>query len=459
MASEVEHENKALRETSSSTSDFQYDEEKHEKKFVMSQADEVREKVLKRHLKHRLPLKQGMYELSTRRRSVQTKQDHHFYDGHHWEVGGVDPAKDDGSDPLFMEHTTRKLTVQAVNEAVDAEQERRVKKESRDMRRASTVLTPMNKELKSIVHKSKKAEKKKDKDMVMKVEEKLDTVMDQLLHTDHLKEMENAEEEERQWRMHRMEDVTDFDKSQADKGLLAEVTTMSNVAKTRHNVETELLGAFHDLEEVHDEVEHGVDDLFRELKDEFVLSFKRTTHLMKLPGLEEKERRRRIQEIENFVNEGKSDPLKERAMDTKDTMHDELTRTFATVQLAEAEKDETTRADAEVRMGGALEELLHSRNSKMADDACAKERRRRIKEEEMEFRSSSVDPDKERMRDAVKLVQEQMLIKKFHGRKKEPQSKKPTETFSKEECLNDKKLRQMRMKARRQLSIQGDLDM
>lgn len=48
--------------------------------------------------------------------------------------------------------------------------------------------------------------------MVMKVEEKLDTVLDQLLHTDHLKEMENAEEEERQWRMHRMEDVTDFNK-------------------------------------------------------------------------------------------------------------------------------------------------------------------------------------------------------------------------------------------------------
>lgn len=63
----------------------------------------------------------------------------------------------------------------------------------------------------------------------------------------------------------------------------------------------------------------------------------------------------------------------------------------------------------------------------MADDACAKERRRRIKEEEAEFRSSSVDPVKERMRDAVKRVQEQMLIKKFHGRKKEPQSKKVCE--------------------------------
>lgn len=57
-----------------------------------------------------------LLKLSTRRRSVQTKQDNHFYDGHHWEVGGVDQTKDDESDPLFMEHTTRKLTVQAVNE-------------------------------------------------------------------------------------------------------------------------------------------------------------------------------------------------------------------------------------------------------------------------------------------------------------------------------------------------------
>ncbi|XP_041459842.1 centromere-associated protein E-like isoform X2 [Lytechinus variegatus] len=440
-------------------SDFQYDEEKNEKVFMMSQADEVREKVLKRHLKHRLPRKKGMYELPTRRRSVQTNQDHHFYDGNHWEVGGVDPSRDQdvdvGSDPLAMEHTTRKLTIQAVNQAVDTEQERRIKKESRDMRRASAVLSPVNKELKSIVHKSKKTEKKKEKEIIMKVEEKLDTVLDQLLHTDHLKSMEETENAEREWRMRRMEDLTDFDKAEADKTLLTEVKTMSNVAKARRNVETELMGAFHDLEEVHDEVEHGVDDLYRELKDDFVLSFKRTTHLMKVHALEENERRRRLQEIEKFVDEKESDPVHDKAMDSKDMVQDELIRTFATVQLAEAEEEETCRARTEVMKGEALEELLHCRNGQLADNACVEERKRRIKEAESELQSSHVDPIKERMRDAVKLVQEQMLMKKFHGKKIQPRSEPPKNASSEEESLNDQRLRQMRMKARRKSCVQG----
>ena len=60
----------------------------------------------------------------------------------------------------------------------------------------------------------------------------------------------------------------------------------------------------------------------------------------------------------------------------------------------------------------------------MADDACAEERKRRIRDEEAELRSSKVDPVKERMRDAVKRVQEQMLMTKFHGKRIQPQSEK-----------------------------------
>ncbi|XP_071492071.1 uncharacterized protein [Diadema antillarum] len=419
--------NKDLSNKTSTTSDFQYDEDKHDRVFMMSQADEVREKVLKRHLKHRLPRKPGMYELPTRRRSVQTNGKR-FYHGHHWDVGGNASSRNEGADaidlepscspPVNFEHTTRRLTIQAVDEAVDVEQLRRIQTESRDQERARSVLSPVNKELKSLVHKSKKEEKKTEKKNIKKVEETKNMVMEEMLHKKHLKELQGEEEEERQRRMRRMEELTDDDKSSADKHLLSEVKAMSNTAKVWCNVRQELEGAFHDLEEVHDEVDHAVDDLYQDLRDDFVLSFKRTTHRMKLHVLEETERRRRLNLMKS-LSEGDEvvDPVHQRSLEAKDSVHEELLRTFALVKLAEDEEEETSRERAKLLMVDALDEMLHAIKIKAVDDACAEERKRRIREAEKESRDPRVNPAKERMRDAVRLVQEQMLLQKFNGKK------------------------------------------
>ena len=62
--------------------------------------------------------------------------------------------------------------------------------------------------------------------------------------------------------------------------------------------------------------------------------------------------------------------------------------------------------------------IRHRRNGQMADDACANERKRRIKEAEDELQAARADPMKERMRDNWLLVQEHMLMERFRGEKK-----------------------------------------
>ena len=48
--------------------------------------------------------------------------------------------------------------------------------------------------------------------MVRKVEEKHDSVMEELLHKNHLSQLAREEEEEKERRVKRMEEMTDFEK-------------------------------------------------------------------------------------------------------------------------------------------------------------------------------------------------------------------------------------------------------
>ncbi|XP_022105610.1 uncharacterized protein LOC110987305 [Acanthaster planci] len=433
--------------------DEDYDAEEPERMYHLDLSSRIKEKFHRRLVKTGIPRRPGFYQIQTSR--SMAKPSGHFYSGKHWEMA---PQSADKCDVRALqkplERTTRRLTICAVNQACDFEQHRRMKNEAREMQQAGSLLSPLNKEFKRIIAFNEEEQQKEEMGKRQALMEDKDCVMAQLLYRDNAKNIQQAVEEERHRRMTIMSELTDEEKSSGDANFREMLRSLSKVSKLWQEIQDELSNAVHDLEEVHEEENHAIGDIFNELKDDFVLSFKRATLLMKFHMAEENERRHRVNEA-RLLSSGKKklDPVQRRSSYMKDLTQQELVRVFNSVVMAENEKEEKEEVETDQHKMTAMEEMLRRHSIKEADHACALERVRRIQEAEDEVQPGARrDPLKERIKDMMVDVQEQMLLQIFRGHKVRHAEPRDIGYYA-GESSQDRKLRTLRTQSRRKSCV------
>ncbi|XP_072033201.1 uncharacterized protein [Amphiura filiformis] len=358
--------------------------------------------------------------------------------------------------PLLLEHTTRRLTLAAVDGAMELEQMRRTKHEEREREMAVRLYSPINRELVRLIAFNVDEEKKEKRAYHVLVETEKESVLQQLLHGTHQKSVDELMEEERERRVQLLEDLTDADKCTNDMDLQAVLKGLSKTHKVMQAFQFELMGAITDLEEVSHEESHAVDDLYLELKDDFVSSFRRATLLMKFHMAEENEKRRRMADARAIYTGRKGvDSYFKKSLNEKAEMQEELTRMFAGVIQEVTQKEYVMENDTQEHKTDAQEQLLHRLAIMQADQAAARERVDRVHEMEEELCGKS-DPFKEHVKDIILNVQEQMLMNRFHGKRimfRQPSRREYDQEYYEAESPQDRKLREARMKSRRHINV------
>ncbi|KAJ8036664.1 hypothetical protein HOLleu_20707 [Holothuria leucospilota] len=445
----------------------EFDEEEKEHCFMLRTNDAILDKAFRRHFKQSLPRKEGHYKLQTRVRKVHDEENvDRFYSGHHWEVDGryhsgsdldEQPGDEFNNRPLQLERTTCKLTVLAVQDAMGAEQRRRKRKQSQLADRAKDALKPLHNELEAIINRNEERLKQERKESVREMGDVKDDVMIELIRQYNDQILEEDVESERQRRLEQYDQLTESDDINDENR--ERLKSLAFVSSLWQDMQCELTGAFNDLDEVHTEEDNAVNGLFLELKDEFIRSFQRATHLMKLHMTEEKERRRSLSEARSIAAGQKDmDTTRKKAMLAKTAVDEELNRLFAGVKKDDSFGTGVGQGQASRDMDQTLEGLVHKVHARDVDQACAEERIVRLAEiaEEMEF--GTMDSMKEALKDAMVLIQEQMLLSKFHGHKVQTTVTKTSgrQVSQEGETEQDKKLRTARLKSRRQSCVVTD---
>ncbi|XP_038076595.1 uncharacterized protein LOC119744629 [Patiria miniata] len=433
--------------------DDDYDAEEPEKMYHLDLASRIKEKFHRRLVKTGIPRRPGYYQIQTCR--SMAKPSGHYYTGKHWEMapqgadrGGV------GALQRPLERTTRRLTICAVNQACDDEKGRRTKNEAREMQVAGRLFSPLNKEFKHIIAFNEEEQEKEETCKRQGLMEGKDCVMADLLYQQNGKKLNRGIEEERQRRMTIMSELTDEEKSSGDANFREMLRSLSRVSKLWQEIQDELSNAVHDLEEVHEEEDHAIGDIFNELKDDFVLSFKRATLLMKFHMAEENERQRRLNEA-RLLSSGKKqlDQVQRRSSYMKDLTQQELVRVFNGVVMAENEQQEKLEYETDLRKGMFMEQMLRRHSIQEADHACALERVRRIQEAEDDLRPGTrKDQLKEHIKDIMVDVQEQMLLQIFRGHKVRIADPRDIRYYA-DESPQDRKLRNVRTQSRRKSCV------
>ncbi|XP_033113024.1 uncharacterized protein LOC117113711 [Anneissia japonica] len=371
------------------------------------------------------------------------KQASHFYDRKHWDV--------EEEESCYLERKLRKQTVSAVDDAVDREKLRRMRDERNRHLGAKSMVLTINNELFRLIGFNLEAEKKKIDSIMHDCEDNLDYSLNVLARKANDFKLVRAVEDERERRVSLMNAMTDDNKTASDKEFRNYLKCLAHVNNIWAAIQNELNGAMGDLEVVKAEEEHALDDLYREMKDELVLNFKRSTNSLGSLMQEENEKRRRLAEARAYASGKKQmDKTSTKSMQLKVLSHEELMRLFAGVIQDESQKEARAVRESEIHHDDVMQRMIRRQSIQWADNECALERTRRILEAERESRSG-IDYEKERIRDAMQSIQENMIIEKFHGHR----IVVPKQTFhtydeDQFETEQDRKLRQVRMKSRRQ---------
>ncbi|PIK52815.1 hypothetical protein BSL78_10248 [Apostichopus japonicus] len=439
--------------------DVEFDEEEH--CFNMKHNDAAIEKSFRRQIKPNLRRKDGHYQMETRVKRVHDEQqdDPRFYSGHHWEVDGRYHSESEPEDtygdefnnrPLQLERTTCKLTIIAVQDAMNAEQRRRVRRQKQTSQKALKIFKPLNRELEQVITRNEERLKKEKKSFVRDMGDAKDEFMIELTRRYQDGVIEKEFEVEKDRRLHLYDEMTDSD--QTDPQFLLRVTSLAKNSKYWRDIQFELSGAFNDLDEVHKEENHAVDDLFLELKDEFIQSFKSATNLMKLHMTEERERRRRLWEVRSLASgQREIDGKRKLMMESKTNVDEELRRMNAGVTKADCFDQGVGLGFSTKVMDHSLEVMVRRVNAILVDRACAEERAIRLGDIAVEIQHGGLDSLTEALKDAMLSIQEQMLLSIFHGHKVSSPMKMESNLDG--ETEQDKKLRTARLKSRRQSCV------
>ncbi|XP_006814340.2 uncharacterized protein LOC102809824 [Saccoglossus kowalevskii] len=424
---------------SDSDSDYDIDEREHHD-YMLGMQEVIHQGVHHSKIKTGIKRRPGHYTIGTRLNAPKDGGLDHFYNGKHWEIDMEKP----------LERTTRGLTLSAVAEMVEKEQLRRVREDAKIRQMAWKVLSELNNEFKNTIIKSQEDHNVFIVEEVEKVEERKNDVMVQLGRL-RKKLMNTAmAEDERARRVEMMNELSKTDQYEDDFILGVYAKAYADVNRKWAAVQSDFMDAMSDLDEVRDEEDHEIDDRYTEIKDCFVLNFKRASTMIRIQVAAQAEKRRQL--LERRQLDLNTDKTRRWGMQRKDLTQQQLIRHFAALLHQEESTKLITMSMCININSMVMEEMARRASIRAADRAMAIERIRRIKEAEDEA-MGRVDPVKEALKDYMVQIQEQMLLQKFHGHRVRKVKNQKREQYYPAESQQDSKLRNIRMKSRRQSCV------
>ncbi|XP_071941967.1 uncharacterized protein [Antedon mediterranea] len=422
-------------------SDEEYDEEEAPVSFLLTTKEIIAQRVYRDHVKKGIKRRPGYYKIKTKRTGM--KKPSHFYDRRHWDVNNEQQC--------CLEKKQRNMTLAAVDDAVDKEKARRLREGRNRYLGAKNMLLKINKELGRVIGFNIECEKKLVDSIMRGCENNLDYSLSVLTRKAKDAQLGCTLEDERERRVALMNAMIDDDRTSNDKEFRFYMKCLAHVNNVWVQIQNELDSAMGDLEVVKVEEENALDELYREMKDELVLHFKRSTTALESLMLEENEKRRRLAEARAYASGKKQmDNVSVKSMQLKVLSHEELMRLFAGVVQNETQKEAVTTRESEMRHDDVMYKMIRRQSIQWADHECALERTRRILEADREAKAGGMDYEKERIKDAMQSIQENMIIEKFHGHRVIVPKVIFHDAYEYNLTEQDLKLRQQRMKSRRQ---------
>ncbi|XP_067668660.1 trichohyalin-like [Haliotis asinina] len=379
----------------------------------------------------------GYYQLKDRKHAVMTPKVV-AYDGKHWDLTVSNR----------LHRATPRLTAYAIEREVAREQLQQVKSEESRQQAASRVLQALHAEFHDRITQSQALEQ----EILEKMKNDLAVVKDEahceLMRKYNIKHFDEEIETERERQIAMVEIFNGCMKS---PNMSRSVENMlGGFAEANHRksiVQQDLVEAFARFNEEEVEADSEYKDAMMEMMDESLNTLQQMFNKNNTKRLEEDERRQRLIELKKQSK----DPNFRKQKNEFDGVMNDLHKAFDNLKQQEmtaSSEFETLMSD---RKECVLQELRRRDASRWADKISAKEKARRIQEEENLLRQK--DPYRDKMLKVVSRVQRQMILQKFAGRwinlagaRKNEEDMDDLEDIEND---RDRRLKATRMRARR----------
>ncbi|XP_078579496.1 uncharacterized protein LOC144863806 isoform X1 [Branchiostoma floridae x Branchiostoma japonicum] len=364
-----------------------------------------------------------------------------YYSGTHWDV-----------DVENTEGLTRKESGTAVDKQMDKEKERRMKEEEAVRLLADWVLAPLRKEIVGVLSESQAEMEREQDEQKQHACQVLSDAQAELVHKIRGQEVEDECEDERHRREYIMDALMGKDQKLARTDSFTDLLkALSETDSKMGDVQNQLMGAFFRMEDDDEQEKEELNDLFKGMKADFTSELLHASGGIRSQIHTESERKDILFESHALYNKeaGESELIESRGkvFDSMEGVAEEMMRLYAGVQMDLGQKQEKEELQARTAHSSTLEELSKRSLKREVHRAMAKERARRIREA-AEQAKRGPDPGRNMLMELVARVQEEMLIKRFHGRKvafREPEQS----PYSEEESEQDRMLRNQRLSVRR----------
>ncbi|CAH1252316.1 Hypp9248 [Branchiostoma lanceolatum] len=385
-----------------------------------------------------LKRRMGFWKMGACRYSSSGSQK--YYSGTHWDV-----------DVGNTEGLTRKQSGVAVDKQMDREKERRTKEEAAVRLLADYVLTPLRKEIMNVLTESQAEMEKEQEEQKQQACQILSDAQAQLVHKIRGQEVEDECQDER----NRRENIMDALMGKKEKMVRTDSFTdllksLSETDDKMGEVQDQLMSAFFRMEDDDEQEQEELKDLYKGMRGDMVSEILHASGGIRSQVHTESERKDILFESHNLANKESVESAvmesRGKVFDTMEGVTEEMMRLYAGVQMNLGQKQEKAEFKRKSSHSTTMQELSKRSLKQQVHRAMAQERARRIREAaEMAKRP---DPGRIMLRELVGQVQEEMLIKKFHGRKvayREPERS----PYCEEESEQDRMLRNIRLSARR----------
>ncbi|KAI8503047.1 hypothetical protein Bbelb_188680 [Branchiostoma belcheri] len=363
-----------------------------------------------------------------------------YYSGTHWDV-----------EIEITEDLDRKESGIAVDKQMDREKERRVEEEEAVKLLADFVLAPLREEIMKVLTESEAEMQHEREDQKQQACQLLSDAQAELVHKVRGQEVEDECEDER----NRRENIMDALMGKKEKMVRTDSFTdllksLSETDDKMAEVQDQLMGAFYRMEDDDQQEQEELKDIFKGMQSDLVHELEHVSGGIRSQVHTESERKDILFESHNLYNkEAAPSELVEsrgKVFDSMEGVTEEMMRLYAGVQMDLGQKQEKAEFQTRTAHASAMQEITKRSLKQQVHRAMAQERARRIREAMEQARHP--DPGRNMLRETVAKVQEEMLIKKFHGRKvafREPEQS----PYSEEESDQDRMLRNIRLSARR----------
>ncbi|XP_046371935.2 uncharacterized protein LOC124145975 [Haliotis rufescens] len=379
----------------------------------------------------------GHYHLKDRTHAVITPKIV-AYGGKHWDITVSNK----------LHRATPRLTAYAIEREIAQEQLKQVKSEEARQKAASGVLQGLNAEFQDRINRSLALEQ----EILEKMKNDLAVVKDdalcELTRKHNIKHFDEEIEIERERQVAMVEIFNGCMKSPHMSRSVENM--LGGIADSNHRrsiVHQDLMEAFARYTEEELEADSEYKGAMMEMMDESLITLQQMFNKNNTKRLEEDERRRRLADLKKQSK----DPNFRSQKSHFDSVMGDLNHAFDMLKQQEMAESSHLQSLMSDRKESVLQELRRRCAARWAEKMSAKEKARRIQEEDSLLRQK--DPQRDYMLKVVARVQRQMILQKFAGRwinlsvaRKDEEEMVDLEGL---ENNHNQKLKVTRMKARR----------